>query len=135
MSVRKKTTNRLTMHRSCGTCGRMITTTADTPWLRQIPRDGKRQASTYFCSEACFAASYKHKGWFDGLAAQRRKEKESHRDIRTKNARYYAAHRVQMQLRRRRQYRSDPEASRRDNEFYRCKRKMLAEQNKKETEA
>lgn len=34
MSVRRKTTNRLTLFRSCATCGREIVTTADTPFMR-----------------------------------------------------------------------------------------------------
>ena len=63
MSVRRQTANRLTLFRTCGTCGKQIVTTADTPWVRQVERDGKRQATTYFCSEGCFAASYKHIGW------------------------------------------------------------------------
>ncbi len=58
MSVRRQTANRLTLFRTCGTCGKQIVTTADTPWVRQVERDGKRQATTYFCSEGCFAASY-----------------------------------------------------------------------------
>ena len=68
MSVRRQTANRLTLFRTCGTCGKQIVTTADTPWVRQVERDGKRQATTYFCSEGCFAASYKHGGWCDGKA-------------------------------------------------------------------
>lgn len=75
MSVRRQTANRLTLFRTCGTCGKQIVTTADTPWVRQVERDGKRQATTYFCSEGCFAASYKHVGWFDGKAEERRKLK------------------------------------------------------------
>lgn len=39
MSVRRNTTNRLTLFRTCGTCGRSIVTTADTPWVRQVERD------------------------------------------------------------------------------------------------
>ena len=58
MSVRRQTANRLTLFRTCGTCGKQIVTTADTPWVRQVERDGKRQATTYFCSEGCFAAEY-----------------------------------------------------------------------------
>lgn len=73
MSVRRDTTNRLTLFRTCGTCGRSIVTTADTPWVRQVERDGKKQATTYFCSERCFAASYKHIGWYDGKAQERRR--------------------------------------------------------------
>lgn len=75
MSVRRQTANRLTLFRTCGTCGKQIVTTADTPWVRQVERDGKKQATTYFCSEGCFAASYKHIGWFDGKAEERRKLK------------------------------------------------------------
>lgn len=48
MSVRRQTANRLTLFRTCGTCGKQIVTTADTPWVRQVERDGKRQATTYF---------------------------------------------------------------------------------------
>lgn len=70
MSVRRNTTNRLTLFRTCGTCGRSIVTTADTPWVRQVERDGKKQATTYFCCEGCFAASYKHIGFFDGKAQE-----------------------------------------------------------------
>ena len=44
MSVRRQTANRLTLFRTCGTCGKQIVTTADTPWVRQVERDGKRQA-------------------------------------------------------------------------------------------
>ena len=46
MSVRRQTANRLTLFRTCGTCGKQIVTTADTPWVRQVERDGKRQATT-----------------------------------------------------------------------------------------
>lgn len=31
MSVRRQTANRLTLFRTCGTCGKQIVTTADTP--------------------------------------------------------------------------------------------------------
>lgn len=40
MSVRRQTANRLTLFRTCGTCGKQIVTTADTPWVRQVERDG-----------------------------------------------------------------------------------------------
>ena len=71
---------RLTLFRICGTCGKTIVTTADTPWVRQVPRDGKKMATTYFCSEGCYAASYKHIGWFDGKAEERRRLKDRNRD-------------------------------------------------------
>lgn len=43
MSVRRQTANRLTLFRTCGTCGKQIVTTADTPWVRQVERDGRRK--------------------------------------------------------------------------------------------
>ena len=43
MSVRRQTANRLTLFRTCGTCGKQIVTTADTPWVRQVERG--RQAA------------------------------------------------------------------------------------------
>lgn len=88
MSVRRQTANRLTLFRTCGTCGKQIVTTADTPWVRQVERDGKRQATTYFCSEGCFAASYKHIGWFDGKAEERRRLKDRNRDPEKERARH-----------------------------------------------
>lgn len=35
MSVRRQTANRLTLFRTCGTCGKQIVTTADTPGVCQ----------------------------------------------------------------------------------------------------
>lgn len=107
MSLRRNTTNRLNLHRQCHTCGRWIMTTADTPWMRQMYNvDGKRQKTCYFCSSSCFQASYKHIGWYDGKAEQRRQEKDARRDTREKNRRYYAAHREQ-ELERARKYRAE----------------------------
>jgi len=60
MSVRRKTNNRLILFRTCGTCGQEFSTSADSPFIRQLPRDGKRQATTYFCCESCYRASYKY---------------------------------------------------------------------------
>lgn len=66
MSVRRNTTNRLSLIRVCHTCGRSFPTTASTPFMRQIADvGGKRQKTCYFCSEACKLASYKH--LFDGI--------------------------------------------------------------------
>lgn len=42
MSVRRQTANRLTLFRTCGTCGKQIVTTADTPWVRQVERARNR---------------------------------------------------------------------------------------------
>ena len=41
MSVRRQTANRLTLFRTCGTCGKQIVTTADTPWVRQVERENQ----------------------------------------------------------------------------------------------
>jgi hypothetical protein len=32
---------RLTLIRTCGTCGKTFSTTAESPWIRQVPRDEK----------------------------------------------------------------------------------------------
>lgn len=125
MSARRNTTNRLTLFRPCGTCGKVITTTADSPWMRQLPRGGKKQAITYFCSEKCFAASYKHVGFYDGKTEQRRKERESKRDIKEKNRRYYAAHREEMIERARRYRAANPGSAAADSAYARRKRKLL----------
>ena len=127
MSVRRITSNRLTLYRTCGTCGKSIVTTADTPWVRQVPRDGKKQAITYFCSEKCFAASYKHIGWFDGKAEERRALREASRDITAKNKKYYAAHAEQMRERARRYREENPGLAAADSAFYRMKRKAMKE--------
>src|SRR5699024_1717282 len=126
LSVRRKTTNRLTLYRTCGTCGGTIVTTADTPWVRQVHRDGKRQATTYYCSESCWRASYKHPGWWDGMTQERRKEREASRDTHEKNRRYYAAHAEQERKRARDRYWSDPHRARADNAYQRRKRKALS---------
>jgi len=123
MSVRRKTENRLNLIRTCGTCDRVFPTTASSPWIRQVPRDGKKQATTYFCSGSCKRASYKH--LFDGKAEERKKQREAGRDISTKNSRYYAAHAEQERARARMKYWSNPEAARADLVYSRCKRKAL----------
>ena len=51
MSVRRQTANRLTLFRTCGTCRKQIVTTADTPWVRQVERDGKRQPRFAYIGE------------------------------------------------------------------------------------
>lgn len=123
---RQDVEKRLTLFRCCGTCGKSFTTTADTPFVRQVPRDGKKMATTYYCSEECHKASYKHVGWFDGKAEERRKEREAKRDIHEKNRRYYAAHADEMRERRRKQYYADPEREKADRAYYRRKRALLA---------
>lgn len=123
MSVRRKTGNRLTLYRTCHTCGKSIVTTADTPYVRQIVIDG-RQVTCYFCSERCKRASYKHPGWWDGLADARRKAKEDARDVREKNRRYYDTHAEKERQRARKRYWSDPESARADNRYQREKRRL-----------
>ena len=123
MSVRRDTTNRYTLYRVCGTCGKSFSTTADTPFVRQVPRDGKKQATTYYCSETCKNASYKHK--FDGKADERRAEREAKRDITAKNRLYYERHADQERARAKARYWSNPERYREDNKYQRNKRKVL----------
>ena len=125
MSVRRSTNNRRTLFRDCGTCGRHFSTTASSPWMRQIPRDGKRQAITYFCSEKCYAASYKHIGWYDGKAEERRRDREAARDIAEKNRRYYQAHVEQERQRSRERYWADPERAKADMAYQRRKRGLV----------
>ena len=127
MSVRRNTTNRLTLYRTCGTCGRQIVTTADTPWVRQVERDGKKQATTYFCSEKCFAASYKHIGWYDGKAEERRKLKEARRDWKTKNRKYREAHAEELREKARLRRLANPGMAAADSAYNRKKRKLLAQ--------
>lgn len=128
MSVRRNTTNRLTLYRTCGTCGRQIVTTADTPWVRQVERDGKKQATTYFCSEKCFAASYKHIGWYDGKAEERRKLKEARRDWKTKNRKYREAHAEDLREKARLRRLANPGMAAADSAYNRKKRKLLAQE-------
>ena len=125
MAVRRDTKNRLFLIRECGTCGKSFSTTADNPFIRQVPRDGKKQATTYYCSQTCYKKSYKHIGWFDGMADKRRKERYAKRDIKEKNRRYYAAHAEEMRERRRRNYHKNIEEERKSNAYYKKKRKLI----------
>ena len=126
MSKRRNTKNRLMLVRSCHTCGRSFSVTADSPFMRQMPNvDGKKQKTCYFCTEKCFAASYKHIGWFDGLAWKRRQEKEAARDTAEKNRRYDAAHAERERARARARYWADPESARKNSAYQRRKRKLM----------
>ena len=122
MSVRRQTTNRRILYRNCGTCGKSFSTTADTPFVRQIMCEG-RQITTYFCSETCKRASYKH--LFDGKAHIRRAEREAKRDISAKNRLYYERHAEQERARAKARYWSDPERYRADNKYQRMKRQLI----------
>lgn len=123
MSVRRNTKNRLTLFRTCYTCGKSIVTTADTPFVRQIVIDG-RQVTCYFCGEKCKRASYKHPGWWDGLAEARRKAREAARDVKEKNRRYYVSHAEKLRQRSRERYWKDPESARANNRYQREKRRL-----------
>ena len=124
MSVRKDTRNRKTLIRACGTCGVEFLTTAGTPWLRQVPRDGKRQVNTYYCCETCFSASYRHR--FDGKAKERRAERERNRDRTEYRKKRYAENRDRELAYARARYWADPEAARAANRYAKKKRRLLA---------
>lgn len=129
MSVRRNTTNRRTLFRECGTCGKSIVTTADTPWVRMVAtiEDGRqRQITTYYCSTGCYQASYKHIGWYDGKYAERKRQRDAQRDRRDYSNRYYAAHREEICARKRAQYWADHEGSLKTLAYQRKKRKLLA---------
>lgn len=131
MTVRRNTTNRLTLYRTCGTCGKQIVTTADTPWVRQVARDGKKQATTYFCCEKCFAASYKHVGWYDGKAEERRKLKDRNRDPVKERARhrlYREQHAEELREKARLRRLANPGLAAADSAYYKKKRKLLAQE-------
>lgn len=118
-------TGRKILFRQCDTCGRSIVTTADTPFVRQVLKDG-RQITAYYCCEDCKKNSYKHIGWFDGKAEERRKLKDAQRDRREYNHRYYAAN-AERERERARIYRANhPEEVRLSNAYNRKKQKLLA---------
>lgn len=126
MSVRRKETltGRFTLYRTCHTCGKSITTTADSPFIRQIANvDGKKQKTCYFCSERCKAASYKYN--MDGKYYERKAERDRNRDTKEKNRRYYLAHAEQERERAKKRYWDDPESARGANQYQRIKRELL----------
>lgn len=84
-------------------CGKNIITTADTPFVRQLPNvNGKKQATVYFCSEHCKESTYKHH--FDGLAWKRKELRDQTRNIKEKNYKYYHEHEEDLRERRKIQY-------------------------------
>lgn len=123
MSVRRNTTNRLTLYRVCHTCRKAFRTTADNPFMRQLPADGKREKTCYFCCEVCWRASYNKPGSWDGLAKARRAAKEAARAP-EKNRRYYEAHAEKERQRARERYWKNPEEARKDNVYQRRKRQL-----------
>lgn len=127
MSVRRDTPNRLTLYRECAICGRPIVTTAATPWMRMVEeqQDGKRcQRIKYYCSSACKADSYKHR--FDGKAMERKRARDTARDTREKNRKYYAAHKEQLREKARARYWADPESAKLNNAYAKKKKEMIA---------
>ena len=122
MAVRRNTKNRLTLFRVCQTCGKSFVTTADSPFMRQMPVEDKKQAICYFCSESCKEKSYKHH--FDGKAEERRKEREKKRDISEKNKKYYWAHVEEMRKRRMDYYWANHEQEKLNNAYQKKKRKL-----------
>ena len=124
MSIRRTAINRRFLIRTCHTCGKVFSTTAASPFMRQIRNvDGKKQKTCYFCSESCKAASYKHK--FDGKAEERRRAREAARDITEKNRRYYQTNAEQVRRRARERYWADPESARAGVAYQRRKRELL----------
>lgn len=126
MSIRKKTNNRKTLFRDCFICGKHFSTTADTPFVRQITNvNGKKQATVYFCSESCKNKSYKH--LFDGNAEKRRKEREYKRDIKEKNRKYYFLHSEEIKAKKRDEYYKNRESYLLDQKYNRQKRELIKE--------
>ena len=78
--------------------------------MRLVQADGHAKIS-YYCSERCKAASYKH--LFDGRAGDRKRKRDAARSA-EKNRRYYEAHREQEKARQKARYWADPEARRAD---------------------
>lgn len=127
MSVRKLgAMSRETLFRDCFICGKHFSTTADTPFVRQITNvNGKKQATVYFCSECCKRKSYKH--LFDGRAEERRKKREAKRDVREKNRKYYLAHAEEIKSKKKEEYSKNREYYLLDQKYNRQKRKLIKE--------
>lgn len=126
MSLRRKTDRRLTLIRKCGVCGKEFVTSASSPWMRQMYNvDGKKQKTTYFCSQTCYGNSYINRSWFDGKTEERKAYRDSMRDQREKNKKYYEEHKEQLRELARERYWSDPEKYRDRNRYNKKKRKIL----------
>lgn len=125
VSARRNAPNRLSLIRTCHTCGKTFSTTADNPFMRQLPADGKKQKTCYFCSEACWRASYKYSGCWDGLTSERRKERDKARQ-KEKNRKYYEAHKEQIRAYQNKRYWENREEAAKNSEYNRKKRKLLS---------
>ena len=126
MSVRKKAESRLTIFRDCAICGQRIVTTANTPWMRQMPWNGKKQATVYFCSASCKKKSYKH--LFDGKSDERRRERESKRDVTEKNRKYYLKNSEEIRRKQMEKYYENREEELLTQKYNRKKRKILMDE-------
>ena len=124
MSVRRKTLNRRILIRTCYVCGRTFSTTADTPFVRQLQNvEGKKQKTCYFCSEKCKQSTYKH--LFDNAAWKRKKERDAKRDVKEKNRKYYEAHREEICRKRREYYKANVGLAASNSKYQREKRKLI----------
>ena len=128
MSVRKPgSMSRKTLFRDCFICGKHFSTTADTPFVRQITNvNGKKQATVYFCSESCKKKSYKH--LFDGKCDERRRERESKRDVTEKNRKYYLKNSEEIRRKRMEKYYENREEELLTQKYNRKKRKLLMDE-------
>ena len=129
MAVRRRTENRRMLIRECYMCGKIINTTASSPFMRQIANvNGKKQAIVYFCSESCKNKSYKHK--FDGEAWKRKKQRESERDNHERNAKYYQQNKDRIKEKRKAEYWANHEEMLEAMKYQRRKRQLNSEQEK-----
>lgn len=128
MSVRKTgTMSRKTLFRDCFICGKHFSTTADTPFVRQITNvNGKKQATVYFCSASCKKKSYKH--IFDGKSDERRRERESKRDVTDKNRKYYLKNSEEIRRKQMEKYYENREEELLTQKYNRKKRKILMDE-------
>ena len=93
-----------------------------------MPWNGKKQATCYFCSSSCFQASYKHIGWYDGKADERRRLKDMNRSPEKRAEqwkRYYAEHGAEIREKRMERYWQNRDEEVADSKYYRQKRKLM----------
>lgn len=98
--------------------------------MRMIERDGKKEAATYYCCQSCYKASYRHIGWYDGKSDERRAERESNRDRREYNRRYYAEHAEEIKAKRRAYYAANPGLAAQNSRYHKAKQKLIAAEAK-----
>lgn len=99
--------------------------------------DGKKQKICYFCSSACYKASYKHVGWYDGKAEARRSAREANRDPEKRAIawkKYYKTHGEEIRKKRKERYYANKGLELADRIFYAKKRKSNVQSEDCETE-